>query len=534
MNFTQEQHNIINSNEKKLKINAVAGSGKTTTLLAYASKKKNLSILYLAYNRAIAQEISRKLEIENIKNIHVTTIHALAYRAIGVWNYKIFELDEIAIGHFINSNDPIYSWLIKDLVSFYCNSRIREIDDILLSSYIKVASPSNEILAILSKDPIIICSHVQQILSAMKNKKISITHDFYLKLYYLYKPKLNFDLILVDEAQDISDVMSAIIERQSSNTIYVGDGFQQIYSFRFAINALEKIDTPSLKLTRSFRFGDGYAQQLSTILNQGYSLLKSQLLEINGEDHYTKIGFKTLNLKKPYTVIARSNISLFEEILKRLDQNKKIFFEGGYGGYGFMNKTIFSILKLHENKSVDHELIKQFDSIESLKKYTIDTQNQPLKNMITLVEKYDTQLFSFNKKIKTLITENRDQAQIIYTTTHKAKGEEYDQVIMSEGDFTNLEQIKKMIKEADISPIKIKEEINIYYVAATRVKNAISLASFDENIFEKPEPQIEVKTKSTKKDIKVPIQNRFGRFKQRYSSHRPQQKLDSWLKDNGY
>ncbi len=348
---------------------------------------------------------------------------------------------------------------------------------------------------------------------------------------------------MVDEAQDISDVMSAIVERQSCNTIYVGDAFQQIYSFRFAINALEKIEAPSLELTQSFRFGDWYAQKLSTIVNQGYSLLKTPLLQMKGEEHYTKIGFNTLNLKKPYTVIARSNISLFEEVLKRLDENKKIFFESGYSGYGFMNKTIFSILMLHEKKNVEHELIKQFDSMDSLKKYTTDTKNQPLKNMITLVERYDTKLFDFNTKIKTLLTEDREKADIIYTTAHKAKGEEYNQVIMSQNDFATLEQIEKMITDAEISPLKIKEELNIYYVAATRVKQAISLANFEDNFSEKNRKSITIPTKKSSKNYtkkpnkiqtKKPTNDRYYKYKTRYSSHKPQQKIDSWLKDNGY
>ena len=38
-----------------------------------------------------------------------------------------------------------------------------------------------------------------------KNKDISMTHDGYLKIYQLSKPKLlNYDCILIDEAQDMS------------------------------------------------------------------------------------------------------------------------------------------------------------------------------------------------------------------------------------------------------------------------------------------------------------------------------------------
>ena len=36
MTLTKEQKNIINAKEDSFKINAVAGSGKTTTLLEYA------------------------------------------------------------------------------------------------------------------------------------------------------------------------------------------------------------------------------------------------------------------------------------------------------------------------------------------------------------------------------------------------------------------------------------------------------------------------------------------------------------------
>lgn len=38
MTLTNEQEEIINSKKKSFKINAVAGSGKTTTLLEYAKK----------------------------------------------------------------------------------------------------------------------------------------------------------------------------------------------------------------------------------------------------------------------------------------------------------------------------------------------------------------------------------------------------------------------------------------------------------------------------------------------------------------
>lgn len=40
-----------------MKINAYAGTGKTTTLIAYAAKRMDESFLYIAYNKLICNRI---------------------------------------------------------------------------------------------------------------------------------------------------------------------------------------------------------------------------------------------------------------------------------------------------------------------------------------------------------------------------------------------------------------------------------------------------------------------------------------------
>ena len=56
MEFTKEQNDIINLTGN-IKINAVAGSGKTTTIIEYAkTRPKNSKILYLAFNKSVKLE----------------------------------------------------------------------------------------------------------------------------------------------------------------------------------------------------------------------------------------------------------------------------------------------------------------------------------------------------------------------------------------------------------------------------------------------------------------------------------------------
>ena len=89
MILTKEQEEIINSDKLSFKINAVAGSGKTTTLLEYAKKNSHLKILYLAYNKSLQVSLQDKLKEYNLPSMHISTIHSLAYNKVGAYNYNL-------------------------------------------------------------------------------------------------------------------------------------------------------------------------------------------------------------------------------------------------------------------------------------------------------------------------------------------------------------------------------------------------------------------------------------------------------------
>lgn len=493
MTLTKEQENIINSDKLSFKINAVAGSGKTTTLLEYAKKNSHLKILYLAYNKSLQTSLQDKLKEYNLPSMHVSTIHSLAYNKIEAYNYNLaHDLKNQIIERVICTYEqtvnqkayyPIseYIALIKDLVNFYCNSSLIALDSKLLESYKKQSELGAKILELLNKNEKRVLEHIKSILSAMKNKVIDATHDFYLKMFFLNKKvstSLPYDLILVDEAQDISDVMIGIVENQTCRRIYVGDSFQQIYTFRFATNALNKIDLPSFNLTQSFRFGDNYAKILQNNLNSLYEINSSKPLQISGIEAITKIGKENINFNKQFCVIARSTFGLIQQIVHFIHDEKKIYFEGGYNSYSFMNQTVYSIfyLKQKKNDKITIDEIKDFDTIGELEQFAKDTKNQDYLNIIKFIDTYGDNIFEINKKIKEHLVSDKKQADIIFTTTHKSKGLEYNQVIMAD-DFISKKEIVNTKNK--ISYQRINEELNIYYVAATRAKNAIEMADLN-------------------------------------------------------
>src|SRR6266851_8302636 len=84
MNLTDEQHAICQAAcgldvGSSLKIQAFAGTGKTTTLGAIAESLAQRKFLYLVFNRAAADEAEHKMP----SNVTVRTAHALAFRSVG-------------------------------------------------------------------------------------------------------------------------------------------------------------------------------------------------------------------------------------------------------------------------------------------------------------------------------------------------------------------------------------------------------------------------------------------------------------------
>ena len=57
MNYTTEQENIIYSDADNIFVIALAGTGKTTTLIGFSKVRKKESFLYLVYNSTLKEDV---------------------------------------------------------------------------------------------------------------------------------------------------------------------------------------------------------------------------------------------------------------------------------------------------------------------------------------------------------------------------------------------------------------------------------------------------------------------------------------------
>ena len=251
MNLTDEQHAICQAAHdldvgSSLKIQAFAGTGKTTTLAA------------------VAESPEHKMP----PNVTVRTAQALAFRSVGyvyksrlasspwAWFPYLKEKMPRALDSVVRMGRDATSagaLIIRMLEQF-----LRTTDGAIGAIHApywcddSVAAAAGYAAAALWNN---IGKH---------NSSAPVTHDCYLKFFYLQGRELapRDWTVMLDEAQDADPVILGLLERHKGARIIVGDKYQQLYQWRGAVNALSRMrsDSAELSLTRTFRFGAGAAE----------------------------------------------------------------------------------------------------------------------------------------------------------------------------------------------------------------------------------------------------------------------------------
>ena len=197
--LTAEQIAIIESTGD-IVINAVAGSGKTTTIIEYAaSRPKKSRILYLAFNKSVKLEAVRKFEERNLKNVTVETAHSLAYRYIvprfkyevknqGYKTHEIAELLQLK-GTGEKLTEYVIASHINKFITYFCNSDKARVQDL---NYLDTIfdEKSRTFAKSLYK---YIETGTRVLLAKMNKGEIPVIHDFYLKKFHWKVSFATFD-----------------------------------------------------------------------------------------------------------------------------------------------------------------------------------------------------------------------------------------------------------------------------------------------------------------------------------------------------
>ena len=519
-------------------IDAVAGAGKTTTLMGCVEHIPNIKdVLYCAFNISIQKEIQKKFQDIGL-SVAVKTIHSLGLQILRsslqakldrkkypkiVENTDFFEslvpeMDQLLDIHNVLSiaqikalrdRRPDLTWDEKNALN-ESSSFVSEIITNLLAINEKYRLTLCEASFVGYKDMIdhfrilgndysdeelekYIILH-QKLLKegnsiAISHRIIDYTDMLYLPTLHQLTSKVQYDFVFVDECQDLSRAQLAIVNkyvRPGGRVLAVGDPFQSIYGFAGADadsfeNVRKAFDCQPLMLTDCFRCPQSVIKLAQTIRPD----IKGFKQDV-GVRQYLENRYVLESLKAGDLVICRHRRPLLSLAMKLVNKEIRIHlhpddvqeFIGDYKRYFRPSELL---------KTLTEDSIEQFFSI--VKERNVKQIQRDCDNVDAVLRdikiKEDTQLLEesldfFLKK------HNEWQLNTINSILLRLK-----ELMSYLGDDAikistihrskGLENDRVFILEYNKLPIKRAlawenvQERNLHYVAVTRAKKELYL-----------------------------------------------------------
>tara|TARA_R100001377_G_scaffold85310_1_gene71520 strand:+ start:48338 stop:49807 length:1470 start_codon:yes stop_codon:yes gene_type:complete len=476
----QDIFDLWNNSDTNILINAVAGSGKTTTLLQLLEMCEYRT-LFLAFNSSVQEEIQNQIESRGLDQGKSLTVHSLGFSAVKKWKRCVVNKGK--------NFDLIKELQKKEKVKF----RMMTWEDKLRLTY--TLMDMNDISRLfLTDDMQTIMENAAGIgknlfiapnlahfwkgfleLRAESYKGKTITIDFTDMVYLPVAMDLTIPIaptyLMIDEAQDLNLCQHALIDKLLGQGciekwIAVGDRNQSVYGFSGAYSKsfdlfLDKGNVQECVLDICYRCD-------TSIINSANEVYNVMLPHSKNEGIVETIGDPLL-IKDKAMVICRNSSPLIDLYFQLILNGKSAYIKGEdiltsvvrflnpYAGGSIQIAKAKMLVKLKtlENKKGDKAELNLW----------VFQQNFTNFNRLAKGLGYfgTGGMKSFIQEVKSLFVGKKDS--IMLCTIHKSKGLEADTVyIVNE----NLIPSNFAITEE-----QQKQEMNLKYVARTRAKKEL-------------------------------------------------------------
>ena len=486
-------------------INAVAGSGKTTTEVEcarrIAAKYPEETILFLAFNKSIVDKL--KESTKEFPGIKCNTLHSLGMGIL--YRSKLtLNLNESKYKNYIRDNfrklcdnpvlagEPKKMWLyIRNCDEILRLARINMIksgdkDGIKEIAFLHNIRPiANEIDAV---SKLLLKSQTLTSFKSASKKGYDIDYTDMICLPLtdsFSKFIIKYDTVFIDEAQDLNLAQQELMQmsiKQGGRFICAGDPSQSIVGFGGALNdsfaRLERIAGKSLPLSVNYRCG-------VSILNEARKLvphIEAHEGAIEGEVEHVK----DLSSAQPGDMIlCRKTAPLLEVALNMMAEGKSAKIKGK----DIAEKMKMLIDSVDTDKNLALTLDVLYNRLDNvLERLVADLKDRKIEYIpahpqyIDMVDKINAikQIGSrcsspgelreiLDKVFVDAITGNA----VNLSTVHKAKGLEADNVFIICPELLPMKIDGQMEWE-------FQQELNLEYVAITRAKNKLVWVDVDE------------------------------------------------------
>lgn len=489
--YQQDIFDFIQHGNGNSVINALAGSGKTSTIVnAVKLIPSTCNALFIAFNKEIVKELEKKLA--GVKNVQVKTLHSLGLLMIRRNLGTNIEIDEYKYRTFIKKNikqlsSADFDKMTTKLIQQYTDNVIQLCD---LGRY-NLAQCEKDLLQVSARHDIpIIDDECNAVLNVMKwGRENTTSIDFTDMVWLPYELTLNpiglqYDYIFIDECQDLNAAQRELFLRcfrRGTRFIAVGDKKQAIYSFAGAdAESFAKLqnlpNTTTLPLPISYRC----PKKVVNLANQFVDTMECREGAPDGEIVHN-VSIKDIH--DGDMVLCRTKMPLIKLHMRYLRMGVKSYVRGqdiGLNLLRMVDKTEQIVLNVSLQK--DGVFARLYDDLfeernRLMIKRGMDLEDATLSNQI--MNKYDsikaleilaeglTSARDLHDRIENVFAESADG--VCLSTIHKAKGLEANNVyILCKTLMPSRLATQDWEKE---------QEQNLMYVAYTRAKYKLGFVS---------------------------------------------------------
>ena len=484
-------------------ISAVAGSGKTTTLVnGMKEGQATGNRMFAAFNTSIVKELKSRLpESVNCQTLHSLGLATLRrnFSAVKKWDVENGNTKYRAMARDLKLPDEDWRLLvdrsaIQDCVLSLLNYAQMTLAPIEEKSLLALADRFG--VEIPSEVPIEwITETVGEMLdtgAALAQKGlISYSDMIYMPAALGLRPQ-SYSMIAVDEAQDLNKSQMALLTSalaHNGNFIAVGDRQQAIYMFAGAesdsFDQLKKhFGAEELPLNYCYRCPEKVINLAKTIVPQ---IEAPEGTRPGVVDEVTNDKFQSM-LRPGDMVLCRLTAPLVKLCFQLIGKRINATVRGRDIGQQIAN-TVMTIMKRNTNISeFPARMYAWQESQLNLLRAKLGSENQQesvndrvdcLSIMFATFKPYSVQ--DFCQKIRNLFSDESG-SPITLCTVHRAKGLENDRVFIIKPECLPL--VRK-----NQTPAQFEQEMNLKYVAITRAKEELySVLSPPEDVATRTNP----------------------------------------------
>jgi DNA helicase II / ATP-dependent DNA helicase PcrA len=464
---------IANPDAGNLLVEAVAGSGKTTTLTrAVKHILAGLTHIMLAFNKSIATELSAR-------GVNARTFHSLCYspvtRARGVRTVDGDKLRGVVDANMGDDDARMYGAFCCKLVGLARQSGVGCLVDDEPGVWADLAALHDMDLDNERADFDTAIDFARKLL-AWSNDAAAV--DFDDLLYLAVKDGITlpkFDMIFIDEAQDTNAIQRAIVRKimkPGARIVAVGDPAQAIYGFRGAdsnsLNMIaEEFGCKRLPLTVSYRCPTSvveFAQKFVTHIEAAPDAPAGSVVNVN--TLWNERDFKANDL-----IVCRTTkplVTLAFTLIRARVPARIMGREIGNGLKSLINKMngkgidgLIAKLNAWTLREVEKAIAKGQDS----KAEAISDKTDTVMFLIESLTENGRTVPALLALIDSLFADTANA--VVLATIHKAKGLEADRVY-----WLNSSQCPSKWARQDWQK---QQERNLCYVAITRARRELVL-----------------------------------------------------------